>query len=189
VTRQVLGDRRAHAILETGCGTGKNTVFLAEIGESVLALDFSEGMLSRAREKVPARHVTFAEADLTQRWPCEDRSRDLIVCNLVLEHIADLSFVFAEAARCLEPGGRLFACELHPFRQYQGTQANFQRDQGTTEIPAFVHNLSDFTQAARAHGLSLDDLNEWWHAEDQGLPPRLISFLWSSSPDKEAADE
>jgi len=178
VTQQTLRDRRAHTILEIGCGTGKNTAFLASIGERVLALDFSEGMLRQARAKVTDDHVTFAEADLTRPWPCDDRSQDLIVCNLVLEHIADLSFIFSEAARCLAPEGQLFVCELHPFRQYQGTQANFQRNEATTEIPAYVHNLSDFTEAARAQELTLDALKEWWHTEDTGLPPRLVSFVW-----------
>jgi len=67
--------------------------------------------------------VTFAVADLTQPWPCEDQSIDLISCNLVLEHISDLSFIFAEGLRVLRDGGRFFVSELHPFRQYQGTQA------------------------------------------------------------------
>src|SRR4051812_24516774 len=35
-------------VLELGCGTGKNTSFLAEHAKSVLAMDFSEGMIARA---------------------------------------------------------------------------------------------------------------------------------------------
>ncbi|MCK7482074.1 MAG: class I SAM-dependent methyltransferase [Candidatus Moduliflexus flocculans] len=41
VTRSLLASRRFDSILELGCGTGKNTVFFAEIGERVHALDFS----------------------------------------------------------------------------------------------------------------------------------------------------
>lgn len=177
-TRQVLEGRHPRSVVELGCGTGKNTVFLAEIAERVLAMDFSEGMLARAREKVASDRVIFAVADLTRRWPCEDRSADLIVGNLVLEHIEDLGFVFAEASRCLADGGELLVCELHPFRQYQGTQARFQRGQDTTPIPAFLHHVSDYADAAESAGLTLRRLNEWWHADDAGQPPRLISFLF-----------
>jgi ubiquinone/menaquinone biosynthesis C-methylase UbiE len=178
ITRQILGHRRCRSILEIGCGTGKNTALLADIGEKVLALDFSQAMINRAKEKLPLDHVTFAVADLTCSWPCDDQSVDLVVCNLVLEHIDDLSFIFAEAFRALMAGGHLFICELHPFRQYQGIKANFKRDQGTIEIPAFVHHISEFVHAARSNGLTIESFNEWWHEDDQDKLPRLVSFLF-----------
>lgn len=178
VTRQVLSGTKVESILEIGCGTGKNTALLAGLGERVLALDFSEGMLARARQKVRAANVAFDVADLTRPWPCPEQSTDLVVCNLVLEHIRDLEFIFGQAARALKPGGRFFVCELHPFRQYLGTQANFQGGQGTVEIPAYVHHLSDFSGAAERSGFALVRLDEWWHDEDQGQPPRLISMLF-----------
>ena len=178
VTSSTLSDQHVGSIVETGCGTGKNTAFLAEIGDRVTALDFSVGMLARAREKVQAANVTFVETDLTQPWPVVDRSADLVVCNLVLEHIENLHFIFAQAARVLLPGGRFFVCELHPFRQYQGTQATFQRGDGAVLIDAYVHHISDFLAAAEASDLSLASLKEWWHLEDEGKPPRLASFVF-----------
>ncbi len=72
VTRATLSGLQPRAILELGCGTGKNTAFLAQMGVPVQALDFSEGMLEQARAKVPQGHVTFTVADLTARWPCTD---------------------------------------------------------------------------------------------------------------------
>src|SRR5688572_31636953 len=177
VMRETLADLRFNSILGIGCGTGKNTTFLAHIGARVHALDFSEGMIDEARKKVKATNVRFSLADLTQTWPCEDRAYDLIVCNLVLEHIEDLSFIFSEAFRVLQAGGRFLIHELHPFRQYEGKKAVFDRGEGVTEIPAFVHHISDFLNAASGRGFRLVKLNERWHAEDQGKPPRMISFV------------
>ena len=145
-------------------------------------LTFRMACLPKPRTRCHQTTVTFTVADLTRPWPCAARSADLIVCNLVLEHIGDLSFVFAEAARVLVPGGRFFVCELHPFRQYQGAQARFDHDQTTTEIQAFVHHLSDFIHAAEANGLVLEQFQEWWHEEDQDKPPRLVSFMFKKSP-------
>jgi malonyl-CoA O-methyltransferase len=125
-------------------------------------------------------NVAFAVADITTGWPFGDCSFDLISCNLVLEHVEDLAFIFAEAARVLMKSGRLFICELHPFRQYRGVHANFERDAVVTEVDAYVHHLSDFTSAATDHGLSLTDLREWWHQEDEGKPPRLVSFIFEN---------
>jgi len=178
VTRSILADMQCASILELGCGTGKNTAFLAQLGAHVHALDFSDAMLAQAQAKLPHAHVTFTITDLMGPWPCADQSADLIVCNLVLEHIADLHFIFAEAFRCLETGGHMFVCELHPFKQYLGIQAMFQRDQARIAIPAYVHHISSFLDAAAHAGFVLAELKEWWHADDREAPPRLVSFLF-----------
>jgi len=184
VTQRTLGNQHFAAIVEIGCGTGKNTPFLAQIGESVRALDFSAGMLARAREKVQASNLTFIEADLTQPWPIDDDSANLVVCNLVLEHIEDLRFIFGQAARVLVTDGIFFVCELHPFRQYGGTVATFQREEEAVLIPAYIHHISDFLNAAKDNNLLLERLGEWWHDEDTGKPPRLVSFVfrWNEAP-------
>ena len=178
VTKEALGNLRCDSILEIGCGTGKNTALLAQIGQSVSAIDFSTGMIEKARRMFSFDNVTFAAADITFPWPFRDQSFNLIACNLVLEHISDLSFVFAQASRVLGEGGQFFVSELHPFRQYQGTQARFERNRETTLIPAFTHHISDFINAGSANHLSLSQLNEWWHQEDQNRPPRLVSFMF-----------
>src|ERR1044072_3115527 len=177
VTHATLAHLHFDSVLELGCGTGKNTGLLSTIWDRVHALDFSSGMIEKAKAKLNQPNITFEIADINSSWPCQDQSFDLVVCNLVLEHIQDLSFVFSEAARVLRNPGRFFVCELHPFRQYGGTVARFQRAE-TTEIHAFVHHLTDFTDAARANGLLLMSLKEWWHEEDAGKPPRLVSFVF-----------
>jgi len=184
VIRLALVGQRFDSILEIGCGTGKNTVFLAEIGIQVHCLDFSERMLAKAREKVNAANIRLSPADLTQPWPCEDAAYDLIVCCLVLEHIEDLAHIFSEAARVLGTGGKFFIDELHPFKQYDGKQAQFSSGNETIEVDAFVHHISDFIHSAETQGLRLERLNEHWHEQDQGKPPRLVSFVFT----KQAAE-
>jgi len=178
VMRQTFIGKRYPAVLEIGCGTGKNTELLARIADRVQALDFSAAMIERARRRSSTSNVTFAIADLTTRWPIEDDSINLISCNLVLEHIEDLLFIFAEAARVLATDGQFFVDELHPFRQYRGTLASFQRNGETQTIQAFVHDVTDFIDAALNNNLALEAIKEWRHAEDQDKPPRLISFLF-----------
>lgn len=125
VTENILSGLNCETLLELGCGTGKNTNFLSQIGKRVYSIDFSSAMIDRAKSKLTPENVNFIIADLTKPWPCENQSIDQITCNLVLEHIAELSFVFSEAHRCLAVSGRFFISELHPMRQYLGKKATF----------------------------------------------------------------
>ncbi|MGE5352295.1 MAG: class I SAM-dependent methyltransferase [Acidobacteriota bacterium] len=177
-TRESLNGPRYERTLELGCGTGKNTPFLSAISEQMWAVDFSEGMISRAKEKLKSDNVTFSLADITSPWPFSDGAFDLVVANLVLEHIEDLRFIFSEASRTLKKGGKFFLCELHPFRQYQGKKARFERGDKTIEIKAYIHDVSDFLTSAKDNGLNLKDLREWRHEKDEAGIPRLISFIF-----------
>jgi len=168
-------------VLELGCGTGKNTVWLAERARSVVALDFSPGMLARARERVREAHVRFVEHDVREAWPVADGSVDVVVGNLVLEHVGALEPVYAEAARALRPGGRLLFCELHPERQRRGGQAHFtEAATGTTvHVPAHRHTVAEYVNGGLDAGLVLRHLGEWLEADaPDGAPPRLLSVLF-----------
>jgi predicted TPR repeat methyltransferase len=178
VTRLILTGQRFPSIVELGCGTGKNTEFLATLGDAVLAFDFSEKMLAKARQKVTASHVLFEMADITQPWNCPADSVDLITCNLVLEHIKDLDHIFAQAARTLRHGGQFLINELHPFKQYGGTKARFERGAEIVEVDVFIHHISEFIHTAEKNGLKLLKFDEVWHADDAGKPPRLVSFVF-----------
>jgi len=180
-TEHALKGRSYQNVLELGCGTGKNTTLLSRVSRNILAVDFSPGMLKQAKAKIDDGNVLFVVADLTKPWPCKTESVELIVCNLVLEHIEDLTPIFAQASQALTAGGLFFISELHPFRQYQGTQARFQNDQDTIFIGAFVHHLSDFFEAAEQNGFLFRTMKEWWHEEDQNTTPRLVSFMFEKA--------
>jgi malonyl-CoA O-methyltransferase len=136
-------------------------------------------MVEKAKEKVKAENVRFSMADLTKQWPCDDAEYDLVTCNLVLEHIQDLTHIFAEAARALKPKGKFFINELHPFKQYQGTKARFEKAGEIIEVDVFVHHISDFINSAVEHGFTLVKFGEYWHEADKNKPPRIASFLFA----------
>jgi malonyl-CoA O-methyltransferase len=175
---ELFSNLQFDSILEIGCGTGKNTVFLANIGSVVHAVDFSRGMIEKAKEKIQADNVYFSTLDIAKHWNFEEQFFDLITCNLVLEHIENLTLVFREAARVLQPNGYFFINELHPFRQYDGKKARFSRNEQVIEVDAFVHHISDFFHTATENGLALTKLNEYWHEADQNKLPRILSLLF-----------
>ena len=176
--RNTLGDMSFTNCLEVGCGTGKNTIWLIEKAKYLLAVDLSEEMLKRAKEKVMSNKVEFRQVDIRQRWSFSDRHFDLVTFSLVLEHIADLDYVFKEAAEILHSDGYLYMGELHPFKQYAGTKARFETGEGTQIVECYNHNVSDFIQAGKKHGLSVIDLNEYFDEDDRNSIPRILTILF-----------
>ena len=175
--REMLGGRPIRSVLEIGCGTGKNTAWLATRCSSLTAVDFSAGMLEVARKKVTARHVHFLQADVLQPWDFCDGQYDLVTFSLVLEHVQDPGSVLAKAAAVLQPGGLVYIGELHPYKQYGGTQARFETAEGTRLVTCFVHHVSDFTVPAKAVGLHIEDVREFFDEDAPASPPRLLVLM------------
>ena len=59
--------------LEIGCGTGKNTEFLITKAKQVTAVDLSEKMLEKAKQKNNEQNVNFIQADITKDWNFVER--------------------------------------------------------------------------------------------------------------------
>ena len=178
IIKKLFAGQKFDSILEVGCGTGKNTVFLASISKHLTAIDFSEGMISKAKEKVKSNSVRFQICDINRAWLIEKNHFDLITFNLILEHIENIDTILAEAGKYLLPRGLVLINELHPFRQYEGKKAIYRDNEEIKEIDAFVHNISDFLDSAEKNGLKLLKLREYWHQQDQNKLPRIISFLF-----------
>lgn len=66
----------------------------------------------------------------------EDASFDLVVCNELFEHIADLQQAFREIARVLRPGGRLVAtCPMAFGQEATIVKVKQNPDTGDIEVP------------------------------------------------------
>src|SRR5688500_9604722 len=175
----VLSDLKFDRVVELGGGTGKNTSWLADRAGHVLSVDFSDEMQTVARSKVKASNVEFRHGDVRQEWAFADAVVDLITCSLILEHVEDLDFVFRQAFKFLKSGGSFYLCELHPFKQYEGSKARFENEDGLQVTECFQHHVTDYTDAATANGFAIGRIDEWFDDNDRTATPRLISFLFA----------
>lgn len=180
VLRDLLSKVDFSNVIELGCGTGKNTQWLAERADHVVAVDFSEEMMNEAKKRIGASNVEFTIADITRPWFFSDGEADLITCSLVLEHIQNIEFVFEQASQKLGRGGLFYIGELHPYKQYQGTKARFETDSGLVTLNCFTHHMSEYMAAATNNKLSCLSLKEGFDDNDQ-LLPRIISFLFQKA--------
>jgi ubiquinone/menaquinone biosynthesis C-methylase UbiE len=97
--------------LDVGCGEGRLARHLKALGHSVVALDGAPSMVEAAREADPEIETLLGDAaDL----PFPDRHADLVVAFMCLQDVDDAAGAIREAARVLEPGGRLCLAVVHP---------------------------------------------------------------------------
>lgn len=176
--RQTLSNIDFTSCLEVGCGTGKNTEWLAAKAKEVLAIDLSEEMLNKARNKTYKGNVSFLQFDMNETWDFTNRQFDIVVFSLVLEHIKDIDNIFNKVSEKIKPGGYLYIGELHPFKQYTGSKAKFETDKGTQLVTCFTHHVSDFTKAANKNGFQIILIDEFFDDNDKSSIPRILTLLF-----------
>lgn len=175
--QQILQDIRCHTVVELGCGTGKNTAWLLQKATRIIAVDFSESMLAKAKERVQSGKVDFVQADINNDWTFVKEQADVITCSLVLEHIEQLEPVFEKVSAALNEGGHFYIGELHPFKQYSGSKARFEKAGEIVVLECFTHHISEYTGLAVKYGFSLKHLGEWMDGEHAGIP-RILTLLF-----------
>jgi SAM-dependent methyltransferase len=103
-----LADVAAGVVLDLGCGPGRDTGWLAEVGFAAVGMDASFGMLAEARGRVDA--VDVVRGDLVT-LPFRSASADgAWVCASLL-HLsrAGAATALDEVARVVRAGGAIFA--------------------------------------------------------------------------------
>ena len=83
----------------------------AKIARKVIALDFSEAMMSQARAKLGQGNIEFKIGNVKQ-IPLPNASVDAVIGNMVLHHCPSPEAAVREMARALVPGGRLVLSDL-----------------------------------------------------------------------------
>ena len=174
--RETLAGIAFHHCLEMGCGTGKNTEWLLTKTDAITAVDLSEEMLAKASAKIQNSKVRFVQADMLADWWFASGKYDLVTFSLVLEHIEHLETVFEKASSVLQNDGYVYVGELHPFKQYSGSKARFDTEEGTTVVSCFTHHISDFVDSAKKYGLQIVELKEYFGEDDE--IPRVLVLLF-----------
>ena len=94
-------------VLECACGTGLLTGVIAPECQSLLATDFSEKMLKRAKKKYGKyRNVAFEQANLLRLAYPSNRFDVVVAANVI--HLLDEPYqALRELERVCKPGGRM----------------------------------------------------------------------------------
>ncbi len=100
-------------ILDLGCGGGLLSEPLARLGASVLGIDASKGNVAAARLHAATEDVSveyrLGEPKAVLR---DDERFDVVLALEVVEHVSDVGVFVTSAARCVAPGGIMFASTI-----------------------------------------------------------------------------
>ncbi len=99
---------------DLGIGDGMLTMMLAEVAETVTAVDVSSEMLSQLLSRAKAKgidNIETVEGDI-EDLPVPDASHDVCVMSQALHHARSPLTALTEAFRILVPGGRLIVIDL-----------------------------------------------------------------------------
>jgi demethylmenaquinone methyltransferase / 2-methoxy-6-polyprenyl-1,4-benzoquinol methylase len=111
-TTRAVAPRRGERILDLAAGTGTSSAALARSGATVVAADFSEGMLDVGRRRqVGMPNIEFVFAD-AQALPFADREFDAVTMSFGLRNVQEPKKALAELFRVTKPGGRIVICEF-----------------------------------------------------------------------------
>ncbi|MEU7859072.1 class I SAM-dependent methyltransferase [Nonomuraea sp. NPDC049141] len=104
---------RSQRVLELGCGSGSDAVFLQKQGHAVTATDFSEFAIHENTRFQEVSGVHFSVQDLRASLAFPDGAFDTVYARLSLHYFSDTVTreIFREIHRVLRPAGKiLFTC-------------------------------------------------------------------------------
>jgi demethylmenaquinone methyltransferase/2-methoxy-6-polyprenyl-1,4-benzoquinol methylase len=104
--------RPGDKVLDLAAGTGTSSLPFTEAGALAVPCDFSLGMLTVGKQRLPQLGFTAGDA---MRLPFADNAFDAVTISFGLRNVADPGVALAEMLRVTRPGGRLVVCEFsHP---------------------------------------------------------------------------
>ena len=139
VIQEYFGNR-AQRILDVACGTGTQSIGLAQLGYAVIASDISPGELEQARDEATKRglKIDFRVADMRSLSSGYQDQFDLILaCDNAIPHLLsdeEILQAFREFYQCTKlDGGCLISVRDYAIMERSGKQL----------IPRSVHRTDD----------------------------------------------
>lgn len=98
--------RKNMKVMDAACGSGYGSNYLADYCKEIVGLDTSENAIEYCNTKFKQNNLSFHEGDVT-KMPFDDKSFDVIVSFMTIEHVNNHEKFIFECNRVLKNGGML----------------------------------------------------------------------------------
>ena len=157
-----------HRTIDIGCGEGRLTRCLKELGHNVIGIDTSPSLIAAARELDPSVDVRLADA---AALPFDDASADLAIAFISLHDINAMPTAVREAARVLQPGGRFCIAIVHPIN----SAGRFETTDGD-EPARFVIKGSYLGTFSYSDAVERDGLSVTFHSQHRPIESYFLAL-------------
>ncbi len=156
------GDR----VLEIACGNGEFSRRMSELGGDVLATDFSEAMLDRARSH--GGDVEYRSADATHEEELlalgDPRSFDAVVSNMAIMDMESIEPMVATVSHLLKPTGRFVFSTLHPAFNSGDARPTVELDPEGSTTEVYSVRVSSYGRTFTGKGVAIpgQPVEQWY---------------------------
>lgn len=152
---------------DLGCGTGRITQHLHELGLDAFGVDLSDGMLEQARKLYP--HLHFTQGDITA-LDLEDDSLGGAVVWYSTVHMPAEAVPWQEFHRVVKPGGHL----LHAFKLGDRKRHLSHAYGHDVDLDVYWHDIDETVRNATEAGFNEVARLQRQKGADEGGPQAFL---------------
>jgi SAM-dependent methyltransferase len=159
---RLLALKAGERVLDIACGNGQFTREMAQAGARVVAFDFSEKFVARAKDRTAAAGIggmEFRVMDATDEralLALGERAFDAAVCTMALMDMAEIGPLMRALSRLLRPGGRFVFSVSHPCFQTNGTRMCAEmEDQDGELVTVYSVKVSTYLEQGMHRGIGI----------------------------------
>jgi len=170
-------------VLDSGCGPGLVSLYLAEFVGQISGVDLTPAMVNLAAEtasKSGIANASFVQGDMTS-LPFATGHFDVAVSRYTFHHLEHHREAFAEMIRVTRPGGKVIVVDVNPEAIKRKAYDRFERLRDPSHTSALT--FEELIHLGEKHGLKTPQVIQF------GLEVDVQHLIASSFPEKVSRED
>ncbi len=159
-------------VLDAGCGEGRISRALHDLGAKVVGIDVSQNLIDMAVERREGREIEYSCLDLSDTPPTEYRNTfDMVVSNLVIDDVPDHIGFIDTICKMSKGNTRIVLSKNNPYSAVIRGKVDNYFDSGHSveyagmasagvEVFYYHRTLAEYVNEFSAHGFRLSRMSD-----------------------------
>lgn len=180
---EIMG-KNLKKVLDLGCGTGRNAIYMAKLGLDITASDISDKGLeiTKKKSKRLGLDIKTVKHDI-RTIPYKDDTFDAILCTWVSGHgnDEDMKSHAKEMLRVVKPNGMIFVDYPSKLDKRYGVGIEIEKDtflenmEGEEKIPHHYSSLTEIEEIYEGHECEAKPYT--YHYYDNGIKQDIEAYI------------